>query len=223
MPNRDYHQERRDYQFSELNRSALNRNPFAQFSAWMDEAVTQKIMDPTAMSVSTVDAKGQPHSRVVLLKAFETDGFVFYTHYDSAKGEEIEANNKVSLLFFWPEMDRQVRIEGTITKISTEQSERYFQSRPRDSQLSAYISQQSQPVDNRGVLEGNLANASDNFAGDDIPHPPHWGGYKVTPHSFEFWQGRPSRLHDRFKFTKTNNVHTPQEGIKAWSIDRLAP
>ena len=216
MPNRDYHQERRDYQFAELNRSALNSDPFAQFSTWMDQAVVKKIMDPTAMSVSTVSANGQPHSRVVLLKSVEADGFVFYTHYDSAKGEQIEANNRVALLFFWPEMDRQIRIEGIIDKISFEQSERYFQSRPRDSQLSAYISQQSQPVENRGTLEGNLANATEDFAGSEIPHPPHWGGYKVTPTFFEFWQGRPSRLHDRFAFSQS-------ESQQAWSITRLAP
>ncbi|MEA3406110.1 MAG: pyridoxal 5'-phosphate synthase, partial [Pseudomonadota bacterium] len=112
MPNRDYHEERRDYQFAQLNRRDLNNNPFAQFSQWMDQAIQQKIMDPTAMSISTVDASGQPHSRIVLLKAFEADGFVFYTHYDSAKGAEIEDSQKVALLFFWPEMDRQVRIEG---------------------------------------------------------------------------------------------------------------
>ncbi len=223
MPNRDYHEERRDYQFAQLNRSALKSDPFLQFSYWMDQAIEQKIMDPTAMSVTTVDGSGQPHSRIVLLKAFEADGFVFYTHYDSAKGDEIKANNKVSLLFFWPEMDRQVRIEGTIAKISTEQSEQYFQSRPRDSQLAAYISQQSQVIADRKTLEGNLANATEDFAGSDIPHPPHWGGYKVVPHSFEFWQGRPSRLHDRFKFTQQQDEHTPQGGIKAWSIDRLSP
>ncbi|MBN2865189.1 MAG: pyridoxamine 5'-phosphate oxidase [Thiotrichales bacterium] len=216
MPNRDYHQERRDYEFAELNRSALNSNPFAQFSAWMDQAVQQKIMDPTAMSVSTVSANGQPHSRVVLLKAFAEDGFVFYSHYDSAKGMQIETNNQVALLFFWPEMDRQIRIEGTISKIPLEQSEHYFQSRPRDSQLSAYISQQSKAVKNRAELEGNLANATEDFAGEDIPHPPHWGGYKVTPTLFEFWQGRPSRLHDRFQFSQPKNQ-------QAWTIERLAP
>lgn len=216
MPNRDYHEERRDYQFSELKRNDLNDNPFAQFSAWMDQAIQQKIMDPTAMSLSTVDASGQPHSRIVLLKAFEADGFVFYTHYDSAKGAEIEENQKVALLFYWPEMDRQVRIEGTISKISNEQSEQYFHSRPRDSQLAAYISQQSQVVADRETLEGNLSNATEDFEGSEIPHPAHWGGYKVVPSSFEFWQGRPSRLHDRFKFSQNQTQ-------QAWSIDRLSP
>ena len=216
MPNRDYHQERRDYQFAELNRSALNPDPFAQFSVWMDQAVEQQIIDPTAMSVSTVSSDGQPHSRVVLLKSVEADGFLFYTHYDSAKGVQIEGNNQVALLFFWPEMERQIRIEGTIQKMSLEQSKRYFQNRPRDSQLSAYISQQSQPIENRSVLESNLANASEDFAGSEIPHPTHWGGYKVIPTFFEFWQGRSSRLHDRFAFSQS-------EGQQAWSIDRLAP
>ena len=215
MPNRDYHQERRVYQFSELSRTALNSNPFAQFSLWMDQA-KHKIMEPTAMSVSTVDGDGQPHSRVVLLKAFDSEGFVFYSHYNSAKGVEIDANSQAALLFFWPEMDRQVRIEGRIEKVSLEQSERYFHSRPRDSQLSAYISRQSQPVENRTALEQSLSDATETFIGEEIPHPAHWGGYRLVPHRFEFWQGRPNRLHDRFKFVLNTVDHT-------WAIDRLAP
>lgn len=215
MPNRDYHQQRRVYQFSELSRSALSPNPFAQFSLWMDQA-SQEVMEPTAMSLSTVDSHGQPHSRVVLLKAFDTIGFIFYSHYDSAKGLEIEDNNKVSLLFFWPEMDRQIRIEGRVEKVCVEQSERYFHSRPRDSQLSAYISQQSQPVESRTALEQSLTSATEALADREVPHPLHWGGYKVIPHRFEFWQGRPNRLHDRFKFVLNTTDQT-------WVIDRLAP
>lgn len=168
------------------------------------------------MSVSTVDSHGQPHSRIVLLKAVDTEGFVFYSHYDSAKGMEIDSNSQVALLFFWPEMDRQIRIEGCVKKVSYEQSEQYFHSRPRDSQLSAYISQQSQSVESRDALEHSLASATEGFADREIPHPEHWGGYKIIPHSFEFWQGRPNRLHDRFKFTLN-----PTE--KTWEIDRLAP
>ncbi|MDG6774801.1 pyridoxamine 5'-phosphate oxidase [Thiomicrorhabdus sp. ZW0627] len=218
MPNRDYHQERRDYQFAQLNRDSLKSDPFEQFSHWMEAAIEQKICDPTAMSVSSVDAEGQPHSRIVLLKAFDRNGFVFYTHYDSAKGHQFDDNDKVALLFFWPDMDRQIRIEGRIEKISAEQSEAYFQSRPRDSQLAAFISKQSQVVPDRTTLENNMMKASEQYDQQTIPHPEHWGGYRILAHNFEFWQGRPNRLHDRFRYQKVQN-----ETEQAWSIDRLAP
>ncbi|WP_373020471.1 pyridoxamine 5'-phosphate oxidase [Thiomicrorhabdus sp.] len=218
MPNRDYHQERRDYQFAQLNRDSLKSNPFEQFSHWMEAAIEQKICDPTAMSVSTVDDQGQPHSRVVLLKAFDQNGFVFYTHYDSAKGHQISSNDKVALLFFWPEMDRQIRIEGQIKKISAQQSADYFHSRPRDSQLAAFISKQSQVVANRQALEDSMQTAKEQFDQQEVPHPEHWGGYLIQPQAFEFWQGRPNRLHDRFRYSKDHNGNE-----QTWSIDRLSP
>jgi len=218
MPNRDYHQERREYDFTELSRNQLSSDPFIQFSSWMDEAVANKIIDPTAMSVSTVDSSGQPHSRVVLLKESDEQGFVFYTHYDSDKGQQIEQNAKAALLFFWPQMDRQVRIEGALEKIAVEQSENYFHSRPRDSQLAAASSIQSSVVSGRKILEQNYAIQEGLYEQIDVKRPEHWGGYRLIPNRFEFWQGRPNRLHDRFIFTKCTASDNQD-----WSIDRLAP
>jgi len=216
MPNRDYHQERREYDYTELSRDQLSGDPFVQFSQWMDDAVAQDIMDPTAMSVSTVDAKGQPHSRIVLLKQSNENGFVFYTHYDSHKGHEIEQNPKASLLFFWPQLDRQIRIEGSLQKIDRQQSIDYFHSRPRDSQIAAASSIQSTPVAGRKTLEFNYAIKEQEFEHISIDCPDHWGGYRLVPNHFEFWQGRQNRMHDRFIFTQTTNN-------QAWSIERLAP
>ncbi|WP_178863622.1 pyridoxamine 5'-phosphate oxidase [Thiomicrorhabdus cannonii] len=215
MPNRDYRQERRSYEFAELKRSQLKDSPFEQFSLWMDAAITHIHNDPTAMSLSTVDANGQPHSRVVLLKEFDTRGLVFYTHYDSDKGSEMAANHRVAALFFWPEMERQIRVEGLVEKITAEESETYFHSRPRDSQLAAFISKQSSPVSSRDELELRLQAAQAAYSEQEVPHPPHWGGYRIVPQRFEFWQGRPSRLHDRFRYEKQDEHN--------WLISRLAP
>jgi pyridoxamine-phosphate oxidase len=215
MPNRDYRQERRNYEFAELKRSQLKDNPFEQFSLWMDAAITHIHNDPTAMSLSTVDANGQPHSRVVLLKEFDTRGLVFYTHYDSDKGSEMASNKRVAALFFWPEMERQIRVEGLVEKITAEESETYFHSRPRDSQLAAFISKQSSPVSSRDELELRLQAAQAAYSEQEVPHPPHWGGYRIVPQRFEFWQGRPSRLHDRFRYEKQDEHN--------WLISRLAP
>jgi pyridoxamine-phosphate oxidase len=216
MPNRDYHDERRQYEFATLNHADLHLDPFQQFSEWMDFAYERMAQDPTAMSLSTVDKTGQPHSRIVLLKAFGKDGLVFYTHYESDKGQQIADNPKGALLFFWPELDRQVRIEGTLEKIPREASEAYFKSRPRDSQLAALISQQSTEVPGRKTLEQNMEIAAEEHLGE-IPCPEHWGGYRLTPTYFEFWQGRPSRLHDRFRFAHSD------ENDQAWHIARLSP
>jgi len=218
MPNRDYHQERRDYDYTQLSRDDLSLDPFLQFSGWMDQALASKIQDPTAMSLATVDASGQPHCRIVLLKESDEKGFVFYTHYDSDKGQQIEDNPKASLMFFWPEVDRQVRIEGTLEKISKQQSEDYFHSRPRDSQLAAASSNQSSIVPGRKTLELNYAIQENQFEHISVECPSHWGGYILIPHRFEFWQGRPNRLHDRFIYTACDNLNN-----QAWSINRLAP
>jgi len=221
MPNRDYHQERRDYDFKQLSREALSLDPFIQFSHWMDEAVEEKIIDPTAMSIATVDSKGQPHSRVVLLKEIDENGFVFYSHYDSAKGQEIENNPHASLLFFWPQMDRQIRIEGLLEKVSREQSEAYFHSRPRDSQLAAASSRQSKIVPGRKTLEMNYELQKAEHEHLEVPCPEHWGGYRLVPNRFEFWQGRPNRLHDRFIFILEEK--NSDSNHQAWLIERLAP
>lgn len=216
MPNRDYEEERREYEYSELNRENIHIDPFLQFQDWMDAAHAAKIMDPTAVSVSTVDANYQPHSRVVLLKSFDENGFVFYTNYESAKGHDIEQNPKAAMLFFWPEMDRQIRIEGDLVKISRTQSEAYFSSRPFDSQIAAISSKQSQVVSGRKTIEQNFEIALAN--NPTLPTcPDHWGGYQLIPNSFEFWQGRSNRLHDRFKFTKID------KNSQAWTLDRLSP
>lgn len=215
MPNRDYHNERRDYEFTELSREQLSTDPFMQFANWMDEALKQQINDPTAMSLSTVSADGQPHSRIVLLKESSEKGFVFYSHYDSHKGQQISANPKAALLFFWPELDRQIRIEGKLEKVSREHSERYFQSRPRESQIAAASSHQSQSVPGRKTLEQNYTITESEFEHLDIACPEQWGGYRLVPTAFEFWQGRPNRLHDRFTYDLQTNQH--------WQIDRLSP
>lgn len=216
MPNRDYHADRRQYDFAKLEHADLHLDPFQQFSEWMDFAQERTVQDPTAMSLSTVDATGQPHSRIVLLKAIDDKGFVFYTHYISDKGQQIDYSPKGALLFFWPELDRQVRIEGLLEKTPRDVSERYFQSRPRDSQIAALISQQSQVVPGRKTLEQNMEIAAEEQLGE-ITCPEHWGGYRLVPDYFEFWQGRPSRLHDRFRFTLS------PRNDQAWRIDRLSP
>lgn len=216
MPNRDYHAERREYTFGSLDRDQISNDPFEQFSQWITFAHQQKeIKDPTAMSVSTVDAQGQPHSRVVLLKEFFKNGFIFYTNYESAKAKDLAHNAKAALLFFWPEMDRQIRIEGQISKIDVEKSKTYFHSRPKGSQLAALISKQSQAVADRETLEQRLLEAEKQYEHQDIPTLDNWGGYQLEANYFEFWQGRPNRLHDRFSYRLQPNGN--------WDINRLSP
>lgn len=219
MPNRDYQEERREYEFAKLSREDIHLDPFLQFSEWMDAAYSAKVKDPTAMSISTVGEDGQPHSRIVLLKEFDQTGLVFYTHYESAKGQEIAYNPKAAALFFWPEMDRQIRIEGSLVKTSRETSESYFKSRPIDSQLAATASQQSQKVPGRRTLELNYLIAQADYEKNNqaIECPKHWGGYCLLPNHFEFWQGRAGRLHDRFIFEKEKTTS------ENWQISRLAP
>ena len=206
---------RKQYQMAELNLSDCNADPIVQFKAWMDEAIKAEVREATSMILSTIDANGLPHGRVVLLKDITEGQFVFYSNYESDKGQQMAANPVVALTFFWPQLERQIRIEGSVLRQDKASSERYFQSRPRDSQLSAWASPQSTEVTSKSDLIALKANIVSKFEGvDKLPLPPNWGGYQVNPSSIEFWQGRPSRYHDRIKYQL-------KEG--AWLMNRLAP
>jgi len=205
---------RREYSIKPLHRADLDANPFKQFDTWFEEALQAESMDPNAMSIATTATNGQPSIRTVLLKYFDEDGFVFYTNLGSRKAGEIEANNRVALLFYWHELHRQVKIIGTAERISAADNIRYFMRRPRDSQIGAWVSQQSSIISSRSILENKFAEMKQKFAHGDIPLPSFWGGYRVVPTSIEFWQGRENRLHDRFMFTP---------GESDWDIERLAP
>jgi len=204
---------RKDYQKSALQHDLLDENPIKQFENWFNQAVNAPILEPNAMILATV-LNGQPSSRVVLLKGFSNQGFVFYTNYQSHKGQSILNNNKVALLFFWDVLERQVRIEGQAIKVSSEQSDEYFAKRPRGSQIGAWISQQSSTIDLNTNLVEEKKQFEAKFEGKTVPRPPHWGGFLVKPNLFEFWQGRSSRLHDRFQYQLTENK---------WVISRLSP
>lgn len=208
---KDLHDNRRNYTLHELTENKVSPNPYEQFGWWLQDATEGGILEPQAMALSTANSQGQPSSRIVLLKAFDENGFIFYTNYDSRKGREITENHFASLLFFWDKLERQVRIEGTIEKIHVDLSERYFASRPYESRLSAIVSKQSEEVPSREYLEDRLEEIKQ--AGE-IKRPENWGGYILKAHYFEFWQGRASRLHDRIVYEMDNG---------AWRIKRLAP
>lgn len=205
---------RRDYSLHELSESTVDPDPFAQFSTWFDEYLNSEPVEPTAMVASTVGRDGRPSSRVVLLKGFDRDGFVFFTNYESKKAVELDANRAVALHFFWPELERQVNVVGSATKISREESEAYFASRPVESRIGAWASKQSAVLESRKELEDSVAEIRARFEGMDIPCPPFWGGFRVTPDRFEFWQGRTSRLHDRICYERESG---------GWKIFRLYP
>jgi pyridoxamine 5'-phosphate oxidase len=205
---------RRDYSLKQLSEDSVAPDPFAQFALWMDEALASEVAEPTAMTLSTVSAQNSPSSRVVLLKGFSADGFVFYTNYESRKGREIDLNTSVSLNFFWPELERQVNIEGTAARVSSHESEAYFQSRPIESRIGAWASKQSSVLASRGELERRVTELAEEYADGNVPLPPFWGGFRVTPCRFEFWQGRESRLHDRICYVLDGDV---------WTISRLSP
>jgi pyridoxamine 5'-phosphate oxidase len=205
---------RRDYSSEPLLESAVSPDPFVQFGKWMDEAFATGEIDGNAMAASTVDAEGRPSSRVVLLKGVDEGGFVFFTNYESKKAADLACNENVFLLFFWPGLHRQISISGIASKISREESEQYFATRPRESQAGAWASHQSSVIASRDELESSFADVHQRFEGQTIPCPPFWGGYRVVPGRFEFWQGRASRLHDRICYTLAGGE---------WQITRLAP
>jgi len=203
---------RKSYEKHSLEVEDLKATPHEMLEFWLSEV--EELHDFNAMVVSSVDASGQPHSRVVLLRGVNEDGLKFYTNYSSNKGQELELNNKVALNFFWPTVERQVRVEGELQKLSEAESDAYFNSRPRESQLGAWVSPQSATIDSREVLNERFREFTNKFEGHPVPRPAHWGGYIIRPKYFEFWQGRPNRLHDRLTYTWV-------EGN--WSVGRMAP
>src|SRR2546421_11786103 len=198
-----------------LRRSDLSRDPVKQFGNWFTAAIEAGIRDVNAMSLATAGRDSKPTVRIVLLKGFDQEGFVFFTNYESEKGRQLDENAHAALAFYWIELDRQIRISGPAEKTSREESERYFHSRPVGSQLGAWVSRQSEVIDGRRVLDARLAEMTERFGEGPIPLPPHWGGYRVKPAVIEFWQGRANRLHDRFRYMR--------KADSSWQIDRLAP
>ena len=205
---------RREYRREELSEEKAPADPIVQFRHWFDEALAAQALEVNAMALATVSPDGEPSVRTVLLKAFGEAGFVFYTNYESAKARDLEANPRASLLFFWGELERQVRISGRVSRVTREETADYFQARPRESQIGAWVSPQSRVIPHRRVLEENFDSLAAQYEGEAVPVPPFWGGYRVAPEKIEFWQGRPSRLHDRLLYTM---------GEAGWNRVRLAP
>lgn len=205
---------RRDYQLQTLLETDVADNPFVQFKSWWDDAIKSELDEINAMTLATASATGIPSARIVLLKSATDEGFVFFTNYNSHKGRELQENPNACLVFFWKELERQIRISGTVKKVSAGESDAYFTSRPQGSRIGAWASPQSQVIASREIIEASTINYEKEFAGNEISRPPNWGGYIVIPTVIEFWQGRPNRLHDRIQYSKqTEN----------WKIERLAP
>lgn len=206
---------RREYSGEQLDESSVQSDPLLQFEKWMEDAFKAELPDPHAMALATVSTDGRPSVRFVLLRGFDHNGLVFFTNYESRKGVELLDNPEVAATFFWHELDRQVRVEGSAERVSATESDAYFQSRPRSSQVAAWASNQSSEIGNRDELEDHFREFEKRFAGLDVPRPENWGGIRIKPRSFEFWQGRPNRLHDRLLYTLKESGD--------WAICRLAP
>jgi pyridoxamine 5'-phosphate oxidase len=206
---------RTDYIKASLDNKSIDQNPIAQFEKWFREAIDANVLEPNAMNLATLSESGRPSSRIVLLKGIHNNQFVFYTNYQSQKGKELDLHPECALNFFWPELERQVRIEGFAQRVDTTLSDEYFQSRPRASQVGAWASPQSSIIKDRDILEQRVKEIEKRFEGKDVlPRPNQWGGFAVEPFEIEFWQGRSNRLHDRIQFSKVDNQ---------WKINRLAP
>jgi pyridoxamine 5'-phosphate oxidase len=206
---------RKDYSLAGITEKQLARDPFRQFEKWFQEAEAAKLPEPNAMVLATASSDGRPSARTVLLKGLDGRGFVFYSNYESRKGRELEGNPRATLAFPWFAVERQVIVEGVVAKLAREECEAYFHSRPRLSQLSAWVSQQSSIIPGREVLEENLRTLDKKYAGGEVPLPPHWGGWRLAPETVEFWQGRRNRLHDRLRYRR--------EKDGSWLVERLAP
>lgn len=206
---------RKVYRLQSLQEKDVNKDPIKQFEKWWQEAIDSKIEEPNAMVLATCDQAGKPSARIVLLKSIHKNGFVFFTNYESQKSQEIKNNPFVALVFFWEELERQIRIEGKVKKISKKESDDYFSQRPRESQLGAWSSPQSSVINDAGFLQENFKKYKDIFGSKNIPRPNFWGGFLVEPHLIEFWQGRPGRLHDRIQYNFNKN--------NKWEFQRLAP
>jgi pyridoxamine 5'-phosphate oxidase len=198
-----------------MKKADLDADPILQFTVWLQQAVDSGLPEPTAMTLATASADGVPAARMVLLKGCDARGFIFFTNYESAKGRDLVANRRAALVFFWAPLERQVRVAGDVSRLSPEESDAYFASRPRGARLGALASRQSSVIPNREALERRLAEVQAAYPGDPIPRPHYWGGFRVTPRWIEFWQARPDRLHDRLRYT--------QQPDNAWTIERLAP
>ncbi len=206
---------RREYTDAGLDERNVDANPFKQFEQWFQEAINAKIDLPDAMTLATATTDGMPSARIVLLRGHDARGFVFYTDYESQKGKELAANPNAALVFYWRELDRQVRITGQVSKVSRENSNNYFQTRPVDSRLAALASKQSEVISDRKVLEERFKALAAQYQNEDIPLPSDWGGYRLSPNMIEFWSGRPSRLHDRLRYTR--------ESDDGWRLERISP
>lgn len=198
-----------------LHKSNLDPNPFAQFGKWYEPALTKIPINPNSMTLATADKDGVPSARIVLLKGYDENGFVFYTNYESRKGRELDENPLAALVFYWNVLNKQIRITGSVSRITREESEAYFRTRPKESQLGAWASKQSSVIESREALDQAFRDLEEKYNGDDIPLPPFWGGFRLAPDTFEFWEGRTGRLHDRFRYSRKPDGE--------WIIERLSP
>jgi pyridoxamine 5'-phosphate oxidase len=205
---------RREYARARLDEASVSPEPVAEFARWFEEALKAEVLEPNAMTLATASDDGAPSARIVLLKGFDERGFVFFTDYRSQKGTELDRNPRAALVFYWPELERQVRITGRTATIPREESEAYFRTRPRSSRISAWVSHQSQVIRSRKVLEDRVPEFQSRFPGQEVPLPPYWGGFRLAPEAIEFWQGRESRLHDRIRYVLNGD---------RWRVERLSP